>query len=79
MEGIMSYRAMFLCLTLTAGALLMAWKRSSNGGLEVKVHPVPEKIEKQVASLKLASMGIRIDRLTGEQKHYLSSWDMGTS
>jgi adenosylhomocysteinase len=42
------------------------------------VHVIPEKIDNQIAALKLASMGIRIDRLTPEQKKYLASWDVGT-
>jgi adenosylhomocysteinase len=49
-----------------------------NRGLEVKVHPVPEAIDKQVARLKLQSMGIAIDSLTPEQKKYLTSWEQGT-
>jgi adenosylhomocysteinase len=49
-----------------------------NRGLEVKVHPVPQEIDKQVARLKLQSMGIKIDRLTLEQKKYLTSWEQGT-
>jgi len=50
----------------------------NEGRLAVKVHEVPEKIEDQVSRLKLRSMGIRIDRLTAEQKKYLSSFDLGT-
>jgi len=46
--------------------------------LPPKVFPVPEKIDKTVALLKLKSMGIKIDKLTPEQKKYLSSWEMGT-
>ncbi len=46
--------------------------------LEVKVHPVPTKIEDDVASLKLAAMGIKIDTLSADQKHYLASWESGT-
>jgi adenosylhomocysteinase len=49
-----------------------------NRGLEVKVHPVPQEIDKQVARLKLQSMGIKIDRLTPEQQKYLTSWEQGT-
>ncbi|MGQ9631942.1 MAG: adenosylhomocysteinase [bacterium] len=48
------------------------------GSLEKKVYPVPREIDDQIASLKLKSMGIRIDRLTREQKKYLKSWEMGT-
>jgi adenosylhomocysteinase len=46
--------------------------------LENKVHRVPTEIDEQVASLKLAAMGIQIDQLTEEQQHYLSSWQEGT-
>ena len=43
-----------------------------------KVHPVPREIDETVARLKLEAMGIKIDRLTDEQKKYLATWDMGT-
>ncbi|MDB9822380.1 adenosylhomocysteinase [Deltaproteobacteria bacterium] len=43
-----------------------------------KVYPVPESIDKEIARLKLQSMGVEIDILTPEQKKYLSSWEMGT-
>jgi adenosylhomocysteinase len=43
-----------------------------------KVYPVPKDIDKEIARLKLQSMGIEIDTLTPEQAKYLSSWDVGT-
>jgi len=46
--------------------------------LERKVYPVPPEIDKEIARLKLAGMGVDIDRLTKEQKKYLASWEMGT-
>jgi len=46
--------------------------------LERRVYPVPEEIDKEIARLKLATMGIDIDHLTEEQAHYLASWDEGT-
>ncbi len=46
--------------------------------LEKKVYRVPERIDREIARLKLGSMGIGIDRLTAEQKHYLASWQEGT-
>jgi len=46
--------------------------------LEVKIHNVPKEIDEKVALLKLASMGIEIDRLTEKQEKYLSSWELGT-
>jgi len=46
--------------------------------LEKKVYSVPEEIDKEIARLKLESMGISIDTLTKEQFKYLHSWEMGT-
>jgi len=46
--------------------------------LQKKVYGVPEVIDKEIARLKLETMGIKIDRLTEEQERYLSSWQMGT-
>ena len=46
--------------------------------MEKKVYPVPQEIDKEIARLKLKSMGIEIDTLTEEQEKYLSSWEMGT-
>jgi adenosylhomocysteinase len=46
--------------------------------LRKEVYEVPEDIDKKIAFLKLKSMGIKIDSLTGEQKKYLSSWELGT-
>jgi len=43
-----------------------------------KVYSVPAEIDKNIALLKLNSMGIKIDNLTPEQKNYLESWEMGT-
>ncbi len=46
--------------------------------LEPRVYDVPEEIDREIARLKLESMGIEIDRLTEEQVRYLASWDEGT-
>jgi adenosylhomocysteinase len=46
--------------------------------LERKVYVVPEELDKEIARLKLDTMGVRIDMLTPEQERYLSSWDQGT-
>lgn len=56
-----------------------AWKEAKKGKLDVRVHDVPQLIEDDVAKLKLAAMGINIDKLTPEQKKYLSSWEFGTN
>lgn len=59
-------------------ALCAEYMVKNQGKLEIKVHPVPEAIDKEVARLKLKAMGVAIDRLTAEQKKYLSSWQEGT-
>jgi adenosylhomocysteinase len=46
--------------------------------LKKTVYGVPAEIDREIARLKLASMGIKIDSLTAEQKKYLASWEMGT-
>jgi adenosylhomocysteinase len=46
--------------------------------LEAKVYSVPAEIDRNVARVKLESMGITIDRLTPEQEEYLASWSEGT-
>jgi len=42
--------------------------------LQRRVLPVPPQIDRAVARLKLASLGIEIDELTGAQREYLTSW-----
>jgi adenosylhomocysteinase len=59
-------------------ALCLEYLVKSRGQLDKKVYPVPEDIDRQVARLKLAAMGIGIDTLTGEQQKYLDSWEQGT-
>ena len=46
--------------------------------LSPKVYPVPAEIDKNVARLKLDSLGVTIDKLTPEQEEYLASWAEGT-
>lgn len=46
--------------------------------LSKQVYTVPEAIDKEIARLKLASLGMKIDTLTREQVKYLASWEMGT-
>jgi adenosylhomocysteinase len=46
--------------------------------LQKQVYSVPEEIDKDIARIKLESMGVKIDILTDEQSKYLSSWEEGT-
>jgi len=59
-------------------ALCVEYLAREGKKLEKKVYPVPESIDMKVARLKLKTIGVKIDGLTGEQKRYISSWEMGT-
>jgi adenosylhomocysteinase len=59
-------------------ALCLEYLVKNRERLGKKVYSVPEDIDKRVAALKLKSMGINIDRLTMEQKKYITSWQEGT-
>lgn len=59
-------------------ALCARFLQSHGSRLEKLVHAVPREIDREIARLKLDSMGVRIDSLTEEQRAYLASWEMGT-
>jgi adenosylhomocysteinase len=59
-------------------ALCAEWVLAQKGSLEARVYDVPRDIDKEIARLKLESMGVDIDVLTAEQAEYLSSWTVGT-
>jgi adenosylhomocysteinase len=59
-------------------ALSVEYAVKHRGTLEKRVYGVPKEIDVQIAALKLASMGVRIDELTPEQRRYLDSWSLGT-
>lgn len=46
--------------------------------LQKKVYSVPRELDDEIARLKLKSLGIKIDKLTAEQKEYLTGWQEGT-
>jgi len=60
-------------------ALAAEYLLSDEGkSLSNQVHRVPDRLDREIAALKLASMEIEIDTLTPEQVEYLKSWDVGT-
>jgi adenosylhomocysteinase len=59
-------------------ALAAEFLVKSRGKLGKKVYGVPADIDREIARLKLNSMGVRVDVLTPLQKKYLTSWEMGT-
>jgi adenosylhomocysteinase len=59
-------------------ALSCEWLVANAASLDKRVYPVPEDIDREVARLKLETMGVRIDELTAAQKAYLEDWEEGT-
>jgi adenosylhomocysteinase len=59
-------------------ALSVLYLNKKGKSLQNEVYAVPEKIDNEIARLKLKALGIKIDRLTPEQKKYLTSWQEGT-
>ncbi len=59
-------------------ALSLEFLTKNAGKLEKRVYSVPEEIDRDIAALKLAAMGVDIDVLTPQQVKYLASWQEGT-
>ena len=59
-------------------ALAAEYLVKNQGKLEHKVYRLPEKLDYEVAKLKVKAMGWGLDQLTPQQKKYLSSWREGT-
>ncbi len=59
-------------------ALSAEWVVQNAATLEDRVYDVPAEIDREIARLKLDTLGIAIDRLTPAQEEYLSSWTVGT-
>jgi adenosylhomocysteinase len=59
-------------------ALCAEFMVANAASLKPIVYDVPPQIDADVARLKLRAMGVEIDTLTDEQKHYLTSWEEGT-
>ncbi len=59
-------------------ALSVEYLRKNAKDLKPQVYVVPEHLDKEIAKLKLETMGHRLDKLTAEQEHYLASWQEGT-
>jgi adenosylhomocysteinase len=59
-------------------ALATEYLLGNRATLTPEVHRVPADVDREIAALKLAGMGVRIDVLTPEQEKYLASWHLGT-
>ena len=70
--------ALVMDMSFANQALAAEYPIANAAELERRVYPVPEEIYREIARLKLATMGVTIDELTEEQAKYLASWDEGT-
>jgi adenosylhomocysteinase len=70
--------AMVMDMSFANQALAAEYVVKNYKTLKSRVYVVPDKIDAAIAALKLKSMGVNIDKLTPEQKKYLTSWEMGT-
>lgn len=70
--------AMVMDMSFANQALSVHWLLGRAKGLAGEVFSVPGEIDREIAALKLASMGASIDKLTAAQKKYLGEWREGT-
>jgi adenosylhomocysteinase len=70
--------AMVMDMSFANQALSAEYLRQNAKSLQKQVYVVPEKIDRDIARLKLETMQVKIDRLTNEQEKYLASWQEGT-
>jgi adenosylhomocysteinase len=70
--------ALVMDMSFANQALAAEYAIANAASLEPKVYPVPDEIDREIAKLKLATMGIEIDVLSEEQAKYLASWNEGT-
>lgn len=70
--------AMVMDMSFANQALSVEYLARNGTSLGNVVLSVPVEIDREIARMKLESMGIRIDSLTEEQRRYLASWELGT-
>jgi adenosylhomocysteinase len=62
-----------MALSFANQLLSILYIAKNHDGMEVKVHSVPEKIDQDIGSYALDSMGIKIDQMIEEQQRYQHS------
>ncbi len=70
--------AMVMDMSFANQVMAAEYMLKKRGQLERRVYKLPDELDSRIAQLKLRTMSIKIDRLTPEQKAYISSWQMGT-
>ncbi|MEO0072350.1 MAG: adenosylhomocysteinase [candidate division WOR-3 bacterium] len=70
--------AMVMDMSFANQALAVEYLITHHKSLDNKVYHLPHELDCKIAELKLATMGIKIDKLTPKQKRYITSWQFGT-
>ncbi len=70
--------AMVMDMSFANQALSAEWVTANRNSLDNKVYRVPQDIDREIARIKLQSMGSFIDKLTPDQEKYLAAWEAGT-
>jgi len=70
--------AMVMDMSFANQALCALYLSREGRELSKNVHAVPMEIDEEIARMKLKSLGVKIDKLTAEQKKYLDDWKEGT-
>lgn len=58
--------------------LTLVNKHKAGRKIELGVHTLPESLDQEIGKLKLKTMGLKIDKLTSEQKRYIDDYSEGT-
>jgi adenosylhomocysteinase len=70
--------AMVMDMSFANQALACEYLVHNAKNMQNQVYKLPEELDREIATIKLGSMGITIDKLTPEQKAYITSWQHGT-
>ncbi len=66
-----------MSMSFAGQALAVEYLIKNRDKLDIKVHTLPEELDKQIARLQLKAMGVKIDQLTKEQEEYIKNWEYG--
>ena len=78
LAGAEGHPAAVMDVSFANQALSAEYLTAHAASLEPRVYGVPEAIDREIAQLKLESLGVRVDALSEEQVAYLTSWEQGT-
>lgn len=70
--------AVVMDMSFANQALSVLFLSKEGKALQKKVCPVPREIDEEIAQMKLKALSVKIDKLTPDQKKYLTGWEEGT-